>query len=412
MQIVIFLIVFGVIVTVHEFGHYWAAKKAGVLVREFAIGMGPKVFSTQRGETTYTLRLLPLGGYVRLAGRGDEVEPLKTGQRIAVVQDDAGVVTTINTSQQQLADAVPFEVISADLDKAMTLHGNMFDQEAITLQVSKAAQYIEENGTVIQVAPLERQLEQASVWKRMGINIAGPLSNMVLSIVVFMLVAFVSGGVNSHTSHVQVMESGAAQVAGLQTGDQIVSINGVATTSWRKLTDEIAKARESASDVVVVAKRGEAPEQTYNIALKDGYLGVTQLRLTDIQSKVLYGFTETWQQTLGIFDAITGLITGRVGMQQLGGPIAIAQVTGQAAQHGLLPVIWLTATLSVSIGVMNLVPIPVLDGGKILLNMIEVLRGKPISPEKETTITIIGAVFMLLLMVFVTYNDILNIFKG
>lgn len=412
MQIVIFLIVFGVIVTVHEFGHYWAAKKAGVLVREFAIGMGPKVFSTQRGETTYTLRLLPLGGYVRLAGRGDEVAPLKPGQRITVVQDQTGMVTTINTSQQQLADAIPFEVISSDLDKEMTLHGNMFDQEAITLHVSKTAQYIEENGTVIQVAPLERQLEQASVWKRMGINIAGPLSNMVLSIVVFMLVAFVSGGVNSHTSHVQVMESGAAQVAGLQTGDQIISINGIQTQTWRSVTDEIAKAKANATDVIVVAKRGEEAEKTYQIALKDGYLGVTQMRVTDFVSKMLYGFTETWQQALGIFDAITGLITGRVGMQQLGGPIAIAQVTGQAAQHGLLTVVWLTATLSVSIGVMNLVPIPVLDGGKILLNMIEVLRGKPISPEKETTITIIGAVFMLLLMVFVTYNDILNIFKG
>lgn len=414
MQFIIFLLVFSVIVTIHEFGHYYFAKKAGVLVREFAIGMGPKLFSSRKNGTTFTLRMLPLGGYVRLAGRGDDVEPLKAGQQISIVCDEKNIVQTINTSNKVMAKAVPFEVHEVDLEKAMILTGRLAGQEnVISLAVSKEATLIEANGTEIQVAPFEKQFEQIKPWQKMLVNVAGPMNNFILGIVLFASLAFITGGVNSQTNSISVVENSPASMVGLQTGDKIKQVNGVNTTSWSELLNELAKARanESTKAVSLEIEKMDGKTQTVDVFFKDNKIGITQARQTDIMSKLAYGFTESWRIATSIFTTLAQMFTKGFDIQQIGGPVAIAQATGQVAEQGLIAIIWFTAMLSVNLGVMNLLPIPVLDGGKIILNIVEWVRGKPVSPQKEMIVTAIGAGIMVLLFLAVTFNDIMRLFR-
>ncbi|MBF0779581.1 MULTISPECIES: RIP metalloprotease RseP [unclassified Granulicatella] len=415
MTIFIFLLVFSVIVTIHEFGHFYFAKKSGVLVREFAIGMGPKIFATRHNGTTYTIRMLPIGGYVRLAGRGDDVEPLKAGQMITIVQDDNQVVHTINTNTKKIiANAVPFEVHASDLEKEMILTGTMVgNSDIVTLSVSKEATFIEENGTEIQVAPIEKQIESIHPLKKMLVNFAGPMNNFILGIVLFILFAFISGGVSGQSNKISVVDNSSALLAGIQNGDKIVSVNGQSTPTWQSIVQELGKAKETnvQQDVSIEVEKENQTKHTYKVVLQDGKIGVSPYHYTDVMSKITYGFTESWRIATNIFSVLGNMFTKGLDIQQFGGPVAIAQTTGQVAEQGFIAVIWFTAMLSINLGIMNLLPIPVLDGGKILLNSIELLRGKPISPEKEMIVTMVGAGIMIVLVIAVTFNDIMRLFR-
>lgn len=412
-QFIVFVLVFGVIVAIHEFGHFYFAKRAGILVREFAIGMGPVLFSTHKNGTTYTIRMLPLGGYVRLAGRGDDVEPLKAGQLVTIEQDSSGVITTINTSTTSTQIGVPVEVHQADLEKEMQLIGLLPGQvEPTTFSVSKEAILVEPNGTRVQVAPIECQFEQASVWHRMLVNIAGPINNFILGIVLFTIIAFLSGGVNTLDNRIAVPENTSpAYASGLKTGDKILSVDGKTTNTWREVSETLREAVVAdKSEVTLVLQSGEQSKEVV-VPFKDGRIGITQDRDTSLQAKLLFGFTQTYEIATSIFSVLGSIFTKGFDIQQFGGPVAIVQATSQVADQGMIPILFFTAMLSVNLGIMNLLPIPALDGGKIVLNIIEVLRGKPISPEKEAIVTVVGVVLLLLLMVAVTFNDISRLFQ-
>lgn len=236
--LIVFLLVFTVIVSIHEFGHFYFARKAGILVREFAIGMGPKLFSHQgKDGVLYTIRMIPLGGYVRLAGLGEDQDAVQAGMQVGLVLNEAGLVTRINTSKVALEDEVPVQVDQLDLTDAMTITGlPLGSQDLVTYQVDHKARIIEADGSSIQVAPRQVTYGAAKPWAKFMTNVAGPMNNFILSILIFVVVAFVRpGGVPVEANVLGYIEpdSPAAQ-AGLQSGDRIDAIGETKVSNWRQ----------------------------------------------------------------------------------------------------------------------------------------------------------------------------------
>ncbi|GAA0811890.1 RIP metalloprotease RseP [Ligilactobacillus aviarius] len=421
--IIAFVIVFGVLVFVHEFGHFYAAKKSGILVREFSIGMGPKLFAYHKNGTTYTWRLLPLGGYVRMAGLEDDEESLKKGSPVTLLLDKQDQVTKINTSQKKmLKGGLPLIVTDWDLQKKMWIEGyeNGDESQVKRFNVKRDAMITEEDGTEIQVAPLDVQYQSVSVPKRIVTNFAGPFNNFILAIIAFGLVAMLQGGVQIPTnSNVigTVQKDSVAAKAGLKEGDQIVAIDGHQVSNWQDLVSDLSdRGGKQTTLKVKQAKQTKeirlTPKTVKQNGQKTGQIGITEKIKNDhsIGAILAFGFTQTWNITMLVFSAIGHMITHGFSLNDLGGPVAMYSMTAQAAHHGAITVINLMGLLSVNLGIMNLLPIPALDGGKILLNIIEGICKKPMDPNKEVVITMIGFAFLMILMVLVTWNDIRRYF--
>ena len=202
-SIITFIIIFGIIVCVHEYGHLYFAKKSGILVREFSIGMGPKIYAHQAKDgTVYTIRILPLGGYVRMAGWGEDTTEIKTGAPVSLTLDsDSMLVTRINLSDKvQFEQSLPMLVTAYDFEHALTITGEVNGQVK-TYSVDHDATVVEEDGTELRIAPIDVQYQSASLPGRMMTNFAGPLNNFILGIVAFILVAFMQGGVQDLNSN-------------------------------------------------------------------------------------------------------------------------------------------------------------------------------------------------------------------
>ena len=418
--IIAFLFVFSVIVIIHEFGHYYFAKKAGILVREFAIGMGPKIFQVRKGETVYTLRLLPIGGYVRMAGHDEDEQEIKPGMMITIELDKENIVQKLNFDEHLIIEnSVPFQIEEADLHRSMTLSGYFVNsEEKVNLTVSKQATIIESDGTEVVVAPIERQFNSASLWNRIKTNAAGPMNNFILSIIIFIIVGFMQGGVPSNDPVIgQVSDQSAAHEAGLQTSDKIISIDGVDIHSWDEMTSIV---RSSADKTLSMTIQRNGDTKNVSITPKSvegqngskiGQLGVTRTLDNSILSILGYGFTQTISVIVLVLSALGSIFTNGFNLNQLGGPVAIYSLTSQVAKNGLIDLLSFMGMISANLGVMNLLPIPALDGGKLVLNFIEGIRKKPLDPEKEGYLTIAGAIFLFALMLLVTWNDIMKLFN-
>lgn len=415
--ILAFIIIFGIIVVVHEYGHFYFAKKAGILVREFAIGMGPKIFShTGKDGTLYTIRILPLGGYVRMAGWGEDKTEIKTGTPASLALNEAGQVIRINLSQKQVdREAVPMQVTAYDLEEALTITGKVLD-ESRTYLVHHDATIVEEDGTEVRIAPLDVQYQNASVWGRFLTNFAGPLNNFILGILAFVLLAFLQGGVpNLETNQIQVEPASALEAAGIQSGDRLLSINGQAIEDYQDISDAVDAINASGEKNPVAMIQVQSGKETREVSVplkRDGdryRLGVSPGLKTGFMDKLFGGVTMAVNTAGLIVNALRGIIA-RFDVQQLGGPVAIYKVSAQAAEAGFLPLLELLAMLSINLGIFNLIPIPALDGGKIVINILEAIRRKPLKRETESYITLAGVVVMVLLMLVVTWNDIVRVF--
>ncbi|MDN6293087.1 MAG: RIP metalloprotease RseP [Alkalibacterium sp.] len=417
-NILAFLLVFGIIVVVHEFGHFYFAKRAGILVREFAIGFGPKLFHHRKGETTYTIRMLPVGGYVRMAGYEEEAD-LRPGMAVKVTLDKADKVEKIDIQgTNESVDTVPIEVSSFDLEEEMYLTGRVgTDTEEKTFQVNRDALLVEKDGTILQVAPKDRQFQSASLLQRMLTNFAGPLNNFILAILAFTLLAFVQGGVSSNDSLIgEITEDTPAAESNLETGDRVLSIGGEDVESWNEMVmviqenpgEELAFQMEDKSGNTY--KESIVPMTFEQDGEDIGRIGIAAYMEDSVSAKLSYGFTNTVFIISQIFSLLASFFTGGFSVDQLGGPVAIYATTEAVVQAGAIGLISWLGFLSVNLGIMNLLPIPALDGGKLLLNIIEGIRGKPISQDKEGYITLIGALFLVILMLLVTWNDIQTFF--
>ncbi|OCX05047.1 RIP metalloprotease RseP [Streptococcus dysgalactiae] len=415
--IITFIIIFGILVIVHEFGHFYFAKKSGILVREFAIGMGPKIFSHVDQEgTLYTLRILPLGGYVRMAGWGDDKTEIKTGTPASLTLNEQGLVKRINLSQSKIdPTSLPMNVTSYDLEDDLSITGLVLD-ETKTYAVDHNATIVEEDGTEIRIAPLDVQYQNASIGGRLITNFAGPMNNFILGIVVFILLVFLQGGMPDFSSNqVRVQENGAAAKAGIRDNDRIVTINGHKVKDWADLTEAVQASTRNlgASETIKVTyKSGQTLKTVAVKPQKQGNqyaLGVKARLKTGFVDKLLGGLELAWNGAFAILNILKGLITA-FSLNKLGGPVAMYQMSNQAAQNGLDSVLSLMAMLSINLGIFNLIPIPALDGGKILMNIIEAIRRKPLKQETETYITLVGVAIMVVLMIAVTWNDIMRAF--
>lgn len=419
--ILAFIVVFGIIVIVHEFGHFYFAKKAGILVREFAIGMGPKLFQTHKNETSYTIRVLPLGGYVLMAGYEEE-EDIRLGMPASLTLDENDKVTEINLSDEDAGiSGIPIDVLEYDFDEDLFIKGSVAgDMEDVqTFQVNEDAIIVQEEGTRLQIAPAHRQVQNATLWNRIKTNFGGPLNNFILAIIAFMALAFMQGGVPSDEAVIgEIQPDTPAATAELATGDRVLAIEGEEISSWTEMLLTVQPRPNEALEFEIEKTDGSIVTETITPAAAEatdgtevGQIGVQVFMEDSFLGNISYGFTETWSMIKGVSTSIFMLVTGQLSMDALGGPVAIFELTGQVTQSaGIIGIVSFIGALSVNLGLMNLLPIPALDGGKLLLNIIEAIRGKPLSEEREAMLNLIGVVLLLLLMVFVTWNDIQRFF--
>ena len=322
------------------------AKLNGVYVYEFAIGMGPKIWSKKGKETEYTLRAIPIGGFCMMAGED--------------LEDD-------------------------DLKKI----------------------------------PKEKRLQAKKPWQRFLIMFFGAGNNFICAVLLLFLIGLIWGGSSMEPVVTSVVKNSAAATSGIEAGDRILEINGhsIATTDDISLYLAIANPEE-ASDIKV--RKENKKVETYSVQPKkkkvDGEttyqygIGMQQ----DVEKGILPALEFTGKKTISIFKQMTVtvgyLFTGGISISQLSGPVGIFSVVGEQSSAGIMNILYLVAFLSINVGFINLLPIPAFDGGHILFIIIEKIKGSPVKPETENMIHTVGLFLLMLLMVVITFNDILRLF--
>ena len=414
--ILTFILVFGIIVVVHEFGHFYFAKKSGILVREFAIGMGPKIFAhIGKDGTAYTIRILPLGGYVRMAGWGDDTTEIKTGTPVSLTLTDDGKVKRINLSGKKLDQtALPMQVTQFDFEDKLFIKGLVLEEEK-TFAVDHDATVVEADGTEVRIAPLDVQYQNATIWGKLITNFAGPMNNFILGVVVFWILIFMQGGVRDvDTNQFHIMPQGALAKVGVPETAQITKIGSHAVSNWESLIQAVeseTKDKTAPTLDVTISENGSDKQVTVTPEESQGryLLGVQPGIKSDFVSMFVGGFTTAADSALRILSELKNLIF-QPDLNKLGGPVAIFKASSDAAKNGIENVLYFLAMISINIGIFNLIPIPALDGGKIVLNILEAIRRKPLKQEIETYVTLAGVVIMVVLMIAVTWNDIMRLF--
>jgi regulator of sigma E protease len=369
------IIVFGLVVFVHELGHFIAAKLTGVYAPRFSIGFGPALLKKRYGETEYVLAALPLGGYVRMASREDEATAFLEGG------SENSAVTAANPKDGYDPDAmIPFGP---------------------------------------KPIPESRWFESKSLPQRLFIMLAGVTMNALLAYVIYVGLLLRSGIPTPVPVAAVVNPGKPAALAGIQTGDSIASLNGRPLENWQTLLDSIGASAGRPLSLGLVRK-GEPITVTVtpeSEPVTDPETGVKSPRgrigmIANVSFKpisVPESFVEAWRITIDnggrIFTALGSLVRG-VGLKDLGGPIAIAQVSVQAAQGGIETLLLLVALISINVAVFNLLPIPILDGGQIVLNIAETIKGSAFSTRTRENILKGGLLIIGLLFVTVMFNDI------
>ena len=412
--IVAFVIIFGILVLIHEFGHFYFAKRSGILVREFSIGMGPKLFWTIKNGTLYTIRLLPLGGYVRMAGFDEDEDELRPGMPISVQLNDRNEITKINTTKEDRFDGIPLIITDFDLSTNLFISGykNGDEDNEVKYTVNHDATIIENDGSELLIAPKDVQFQSASIGHRLMTNFAGPMNNFILAFIVFAIIGFVNGGTVSNSNQIAgVINNSPAQRVGLKAHDQIIAINGKQTKNWDSLTTQIAKNGQKELDLKI--KRNNKiksitlkPKVEQTNGHKSEVIGITREVNHSLYAKLCGGFVNTCSS---LFKALQHLFV-HFSLNDLGGPVAIYANTSTAVKSGMNGILYWLAFLSLNLGIVNLIPIPGLDGGKLLFNLIELITRKRISEKVEMIVTSIFFVLLMILMVLVTWNDIVRYF--
>lgn len=329
------IFVFGVLVTVHEFGHFITAKMTGMRVDEFAIGFGPKIYQQKDGDTLYSLRAIPLGGYNKIAGM-DPDDPAEPGS-----------------------------------------------------------------------------FKSKSIPARMLVILAGALMNFLLPVLLFTGIFFVQGSERVLNEPVlgNVMVGMAADKAGLRAGDKILTINGQPVQDWQAIVTTLRA--NGTKEVTLTAESNGAVKQytmqpVYDEEAKRPLIGITpkfeRIKMGFAES-VKEGFNYTKYIIFAMVDGLTKIITGKA-PAEVSGPLGVAQMAGQVAEKGLLPLMNFVAFLSINLGVINLLPLPALDGGHFVLLLLEGLRGKPLGSKAMNNIQMVGVALILALTVFSTFKDI------
>ncbi|HHT50414.1 MAG TPA: RIP metalloprotease RseP [Eubacteriaceae bacterium] len=330
--IILSIIIFGVLVIFHEFGHFSIAKLIGVKVEEFAVGMGPKIFGIKKGETLYSLRALPLGGFCKMLGEDEE---------------------------------------SKD----------------------------------------EKSLSNKSILGRGAVFIAGSLMNILLAIILLSIVFFSMG--TPSTSIAEVEKDYPAYSGGIRPGDKIININDQNIKEYSQIETIITENESKDLEITI-----ERDEETKTITITPKYdenlnryrIGIRPASEKSLVGSIINSIKEIFYLTKSIMTLLGQLVTGRInaGSLELVGPIGVVAIVNQTAKNGILPVILLAAQISLNLGIFNLLPIPALDGSRLLFLAFEGIRGKPVNPEKEGLFHFVGFVLLMILAVFIGYKDIIR----
>ncbi len=415
--VIAFIFMFGLLVFIHELGHLIFAKRSGMLAREFAIGFGPKVFSYRKDETLYTIRLLPIGGYVRVAGEDPEIVELKPGYHIGVEFNDENKVNKIIVNNKsKYPNAKVVEVERIDLDHDLTL--DCFDlnsEEREHYDIDRKALFVMDDKETL-IAPYDRQFGSKKVGQKAMQVFAGPMMNFLLAVVIFWGLGFIQG-VPVEEAHLGgIQEDSPAAQAELMTGDEVVSVDGNEIDNW---VDFVMYVQERPDEEITlgVNRDGDLFETSLVTTAHETETGETIGRIgvmRDFDKAPLevftYGFTQVYDIGVLILDAVGMLVTGQLSLDALAGPVGIYTATDEVVQTGILNFFMWTAMLSVNLGIVNLLPLPALDGGRLMFLGYEAIRGKPLDPEKEGIFHFIGFAFLMLLMIAVTWNDIERLF--
>lgn len=390
------LIVFGLVVFVHEFGHFIAAKLTGVYAPRFSIGFGPALLRKRWGETEYVIAALPLGGYVRMASREDDAVAFLEGGS----EHPAGEVPTTgaNAAGRVTDDHAGDPRPPKDWDpNALAPFGP-------------------------RPVPPHRWFESKGLAARLFILLAGVTMNVVLAIIMY-TAAFATYGRPYVPAVIDSVVGGRpAALAGVVRGDSVVAVNGEPIRTWTEMVDRVSPVTSGtvALDVVRDGERRrvtlapvaeDARDPVTNEPRRVGRIGVAP-RDTVMRQRIGFGeaardgWDTTWESAGSVVRIVKGLFTRDVAMSNLGGPIAIARTSVAAARGGFEPLFHLIAFLSVNLAVLNLLPIPVLDGGQVLINILESAKGSAFSPRTREYILRAGLAAIGLLFVTVMWNDI------
>ena len=376
--IVAAIFVFGLLVLVHELGHFMVAKLTGMRVDEFAIGFGPKLWSRKYGETLYAIRAVPLGGFNRIAGMDYEIIE-RMGNEAEEKADDGG-------RESGWRRYIP----SVNRENVVMVP----DDEGAG----------------------ERAYFRRPIWARMLMVLAGSFMNFILTLFIFFGIFYFSGVATPSPEPVigAVMAEKPAAMAGLRQGDRILTIDGSEVTKWEDISRSIQGA-EGKPFKLTYQRDGEVrsttliPEEEPDS--KRVIIGITSS--ADIhQPGILEAAGLAAQKVFFVLMAMVGaliqLMLGSVGAEALSGPVGIVQMTGEVANQGILPLLNFTAFLSLNLGLINLLPVPALDGGHFVMLVLEGLRGKPLGPKAMYYIQAAGVTLLVSLMIFTTFNDLMK----
>ena len=347
LSIVLFILILGTIVLIHELGHFLFAKLFGVYVYEYSIGMGKKLWSKKpkNSETEYCIRLIPIGGFVRLAGEEGE-----------------------------------------------------------------------DGDTTV---PEEKKLYNKNFIQRFLIFFMGPGFNIILAAVALFITCSIFGANLTTMELDNITIEYPAYEAGLRNGDTLLEVDGEKVSTWTQARLKIATT-DSGDAIKFKVKTEDGTTKTIKVKPKkiedeegnESYVygvGCKVLQLKGISDAFKYSFEESNQIILSMIDTIKYLFNGKFGVNDLSGPVGIYEVVDEQAQYGVSSILYLLAYLSVNVGIVNLIPFPAFDGGHILFLIIEKIRRKPLSQNVEATITGIGFICLMLLMIYVTFQDVFNL---
>ena len=342
MTIIYFILVLTITIMVHELGHFICAKKAGVYVYEFSLGMGPKILSRKKGETDYSIRLFPIGGFVSMAGE--------------------------DTSDTKI--------------------------------------------------PSDRQLCNKSILIRFVTMIAGITFNILLAIILLFIIGLFSGNPSKDTTINNIVSEYPISNTSIQIGDVITHIDNVKVSSYEDIALELTV--KSGKNVNITVKHSDNNIETVNVKPiytergdTKGYSYGFSLDTTKQKgfiNAIKYSFKQTKNLLVQMYRILYYLITGNLSFDNLSGPIGIFSIVGNAAKSGFLNIIYLIAYLCINVAVINLLPFPAFDGGRVLFLIIEKIKGSKVNPNIENAIHTIGFILLMILMIYVSYNDIIRLF--
>lgn len=413
------VLVFFVIVTIHEWGHYYFAKRAGILVREFAIGFGPKLFSVKRGETRYTLRLIPAGGFVRMAGEDPEIVEVQPGHTVAVRLKDDHVTRIYLDRLDERAGTVRGEVEAIDLERKLFVKLSV-EGESESFNVHPQALVIS-RGKDTQIAPIDRHYGSKPIRKRAMAIFAGPMMNFILAFVLYAVYAQMVGVPVENPDKLivsSIEEKMPAAGVDLRKGDIVESINGVKIGADLKKMIEVIGNSPGVPIEMKILRDGQPHTLTITPKANDDGIGKVGISAALPTRPATFGETISRAgelmklSTEFIFESFKMLITGQFKLDDLGGPVRTAEMTGEIAKQGIVQLTSWTALLSLYLGIFNLLPVPALDGSRLLFLGLEAVRRKPLDPSKESMVHFVGFAMLMLLMLVVTYNDILRLVRG